>query len=90
MAAFHILSNEGRMQKIQQHVDMNHPVPAPWVAWLLGSIGDKTVSDNCTDMENIMLNIAQNGHDLGGQSCSWEAQEVLERCNVDWKTGRSL
>lgn len=35
MTAFKDLSREGRIQKIQQHIDMDFPTPAIWVKWLI-------------------------------------------------------
>lgn len=35
--AFDKLSPEGRMQKIKQHLATGHPVPGPWVEWLLAT-----------------------------------------------------
>ena len=34
MTAFADLSPEGKRQKLAQHLDTGHPVPAPWVEWL--------------------------------------------------------
>lgn len=44
MTAFSELSEEGRMQKIRHHLSQDgaHPVPAPWVEWLLAKFDGAT------------------------------------------------
>jgi hypothetical protein len=36
MTAFADLSPEGKRQKLAQHLETGHPVPASWVEWVLG------------------------------------------------------
>jgi hypothetical protein len=43
---FDSLSTQGRIAKIEMHVETGHPVPADWVRWLLVEVdGEDAVAD---------------------------------------------
>lgn len=54
-AAFNLLSNEGKLNKIREHLQLQSgvPVPAPWVEWLIRQLAPNVSTDMVVDAARI-------------------------------------
>lgn len=78
MSAFENLSPEGKLQKIRQHLDgSGHPVPAPWVEWLLANGQDGKPAVDRDEIESRVDGIVAAVANLVDRICDVRAGVVV-------------